>query len=300
MVAGLRSVLAAVLLTLGCVGVPASATAWWMHDTLTDTDQFVATAAPLAEDPAVQDEVVRQLVLATMDLLADLPPGLADRLRPQVARIAARVVESPAFAEAWERSLPPVHEQLLALLSGDDPDAVLSADDRGTLSLELATLTRTLRVALEDAGVPGVDRLPTVRATIPVASVDDVTALRPAYDALERWAPVLPVLTALLLVAGLVLARDRIRAGRLAAFGALALLVLTLIALTGGRQVAVDHLPTESRDAGAAVLTLLTEQLRSLLRLLAVAAFASAAVTVVAGWFVRRPGRTSPSVADRP
>jgi hypothetical protein len=47
------SLAAAVLLVLGCVGVPASVLAVWTHNQLADTDRFVATVSPVIEDPFV-------------------------------------------------------------------------------------------------------------------------------------------------------------------------------------------------------------------------------------------------------
>jgi hypothetical protein len=46
------SVAAAVLLVLGCVGVPASVVAVWTHNQVADADRFVATMSPVILDPA--------------------------------------------------------------------------------------------------------------------------------------------------------------------------------------------------------------------------------------------------------
>src|SRR4051812_30400701 len=57
-----RAVVAVVLILFGCLLAPVAVVAGWAKVTLTDTDRFVATYAPLARDPAVQAYVVDQAV----------------------------------------------------------------------------------------------------------------------------------------------------------------------------------------------------------------------------------------------
>src|SRR3954469_20148290 len=65
------TVLAAFLIILGCLMAPLAVVTGWAKSTLTDTDTFVATYAPLARDPAVQSFVVDE-VTATIDQRVDL------------------------------------------------------------------------------------------------------------------------------------------------------------------------------------------------------------------------------------
>jgi hypothetical protein len=94
---------------------------------VTNTDRYVATVAPLAEDPAIQNAIadqitaqvftyidVRGLTNEVVDALATrgLPPRLADQLQALTVPIASgvegftrtqvgKVVQSQAFADAW-------------------------------------------------------------------------------------------------------------------------------------------------------------------------------------------------------
>ena len=56
--------LATVLIVLGCLMAPVAVVSGWAKTTLTDTDNFVATYAPLAHDPAIQAFVVEQTTAA--------------------------------------------------------------------------------------------------------------------------------------------------------------------------------------------------------------------------------------------
>src|SRR5215207_8062602 len=55
------SLAAAFLLVLGCVGVPASVLAVWVHNQVADTDRFVATVSPVIEDPFVQSALANRI-----------------------------------------------------------------------------------------------------------------------------------------------------------------------------------------------------------------------------------------------
>ncbi|KOX26057.1 hypothetical protein ADL06_16705 [Streptomyces sp. NRRL F-6491] len=50
-----KSFPAVVLIVLGCVLAPLGIVASWAADVVGATDRYVATVAPLASDPAVQD-----------------------------------------------------------------------------------------------------------------------------------------------------------------------------------------------------------------------------------------------------
>jgi hypothetical protein len=305
----LRMVLAIVLLVVGCIALPVSATAWWVRGTVSDTDEFVDTMAPLAADPDIQDLVERQLVTQVMDfvdqqqilrkasegltelglpdrvveLLPLLADPLRDRLEQGVTRIVQRVVESPEFEAAWADSLRELHTQLIDIITDRDSDAVVAADDSGTLNLRLATITDAIQRELVQAGVPGAQLLPTVDVSIPVAEVEQIATTRSGYDALDRWGRLLPLITLLLLAAGVAVAVNHARTGRRVALACVGVLVVTLVALAWGRQFAVDQLPSDAQAAGTAMLEILTDRLRGLLRALAVLALVIALALVYVG-----------------
>src|SRR5512139_3518653 len=86
----------AVLITLACVLAPLSVASVWASTELSDTDAYVETVAPLADDPAVQTAIaneittvvfdnidVRGLTTDALDTLAaqpNVPPRVADAL----------------------------------------------------------------------------------------------------------------------------------------------------------------------------------------------------------------------------
>lgn len=97
-----RRLLAVLLITLGVLLAPISVVAAWTKTELTDTDQFVATAAPLLDDPAFQTFLVDEVTAAINEeidleaITSDLFDGIAGLdLSPRAAE-ALQLLEQPA------------------------------------------------------------------------------------------------------------------------------------------------------------------------------------------------------------
>jgi hypothetical protein len=59
-----RSVVATFLIVVGCIlASPLSVVAVWTKNLVTDTDRYVATVAPLADDPAIQNAVADKITV---------------------------------------------------------------------------------------------------------------------------------------------------------------------------------------------------------------------------------------------
>lgn len=64
-----RSLVAILLVVVGCVLAPLGVVAAWTADTVGDTDRYVKTVAPLASDPDIQNAVANRVTSAVMDHL---------------------------------------------------------------------------------------------------------------------------------------------------------------------------------------------------------------------------------------
>ena len=186
-----RSVGSATLIVLGLVLGSVSAVTSYTNALLTDTDQFVATFAPLAADPAVQ--VV--LVQATNDVIdkqvdipaltadvfdglraLDMPPKASAALSLLEAPVAQgaknlvhgmvqNVITSPTFSEVWKQALSVSHQQALTMLKGS-PDATVVAGTDGALRLQLGPVLDGIRTRLLAQGVTFAQAIPTTDQTI--------------------------------------------------------------------------------------------------------------------------------------
>src|ERR1700712_1763086 len=86
-----RRIAVALLLIVACVLAPLSVLAVWTRNTLLDSDQYVSTVAPLAENQAVIQAAANQITASLVSektveakVRAALPPR-ADFIAPAVA-----------------------------------------------------------------------------------------------------------------------------------------------------------------------------------------------------------------------
>ena len=75
--AWLRPTIAAILITVGVILAPVSVIGAWARLELVDTDRFVATLGPLAQDPAVQAMVASEVTAA---ITTQVEMGVAIRM----------------------------------------------------------------------------------------------------------------------------------------------------------------------------------------------------------------------------
>ncbi|HET6668324.1 MAG TPA: hypothetical protein VFG98_13690 [Intrasporangium sp.] len=306
-----RPLVAGLLVALAALLAPLSVLATWANGQIQETDRYLETVAPLADDPAVQDAIATRmeeviftyldLESATQQLVAAIN---AQGLQPQVAatlealagplaggirsfvsdRIHA-LVESEAFEELWTDANRVAHSELVAVLTGEGGDTV--SVDRGSVEVNLAPLISTVKQQLTEAGFGIADRIPEVQATYTIVESADLAKaqkLLSIIDGLSTW---LPVIALLLVAAAVIIARDRRRtllAAGLAVAGAMLLLGATLNII---RPFYLDALPTDaSTEAAAAVYDQLVSFIRFALRGVLVVALT---VAIVA-WLNSRTG----------
>ncbi|TXN31987.1 hypothetical protein [Lacisediminihabitans profunda] len=300
-----RTTLAVILVTLGILLAPVSTVAAWARIEVLDTNTFVATFAPLADDPAVQSYLSEQAVAAinrsidipkitsdAIDGLAGLGAGplataaldslkgaAAQAVRDVIENQVSRFVASDAFAVTWAKTLRLSHTQLMATLSAD-PNAVISADQRGTIGIELGPIVERLKTVLVAKGLGFAERIPAVDRTIVIANSDVVPVARFSYTVVAVTGTWLPWLALLLLVAAVLVAQRRVRTIVWTAVTLAVVMILLGLAVVWGRYtflVAVRPVPVST--AGP-----LYDQFVAGLSgtIVAVAVFAS--ITAVAAW----------------
>jgi len=254
-----RAVVAAILLVVGIVLAPVAVLGGWARAQLVDTDQFVATFGPLAEDPAVQAYVADQattVVLEQVDvagLTGSVFDGIRDLEIPDAAKqaltllegpavqgienlvgtVVERLVESEAFADVFQTALRSSHTQLVAAMQGD-PDAALSIDEAGQIGIQLAPVIAEVKERLVDAGVGFAASIPEVDRTIVIAQADALITVQLVYALAVTAGTWLPWVVIGLLVIGVVAARNRPRALVWTGAG----LALSLGLLAGGFGIA--------------------------------------------------------------
>jgi len=313
-----RRSLAVALIVVGVVLAPVAAVGAWVRVALVDTDRFVATLAPLAEDPAVQDLVIERTTAAVearvdvdglvADLFGglavlDLPPRAAAALpllessaaagvHALIERTITRVVESEAFASTWTTVLRTTHDRGTALLTWDGSGIVGISDD-SVLELHLGPVVAAARQALLDEGFRLAAAIPEVSLVVPLGEADSVVLARTVYAVAVAVGAWLPWLAFAFLIGGALLARRRLRAASASAAGVAASLLLALVALALARRA----LAGAEGTAASAIDALADHVLGGLVGLLAL--LAVVAVLVAAGTWSASDVRTAVALRSR-
>jgi hypothetical protein len=288
-----RTVVATLLIVVACVLAPLGVVAVWARNQVTNTDRYVATVAPLASDPAIQQAItnqitaqvftyidVRGLTTQALDAVASrggLSPQLASQLQALAVPIAngvesftrdqvAKIVQSQAFADAWVQANRLAHEALVKALTGEGGGAVTVEGD--SVSVNLAAFVQTVKQQLEASGFSLAARIPEVDASFTVFQSAEITRVQRAFNLLNTLGVWLPVIVLVLLALGVYVAKDHRRALVGAGLGiAVGMLVLAL-GLAVFRSIYLDGVPTAvlPHDAAAVLYDTIVRFLRAGLR----------------------------------
>ena len=268
-----------VVAVLACLVLSAAVVSTWLSSVVTDSDAYVDTVGPLADDAVVQDFVEESLVAATLERLPQAPPAA-------VRRAAARVVQGPEFRPAWEQANRSAHEQLVAALEADSGSPV--ADD-GRVTIQVGTLVIAVLDIVDTRGRIDTSTVPDVQTTFQLVDGAELDRARDYYrlvDAAGLWVPV--AWAALFVVALLVAVRRRralawLAAGSVVALGAL------LVVLTAARAYVVDRAASGESDLVGAMWDVLVSGLRNGSWLGIGVALATLVASLVLGLLLGRP-----------
>jgi hypothetical protein len=288
-----RTIIATLLIVLGCVLAPLGGVAVWARNQVTDTDRYLATVAPLASDPAIQtaiaDQITAQvftyvdvqgLTTQAIDALTErgnLPPQLAGQLQALSTPIAngvqsftrtqvGRIVQSPAFADAWVQANRLAHQELVKALTGEGGGTVTVEGD--TVSINLAAFIQTVKQQLVSAGFTLAERIPQVNASFVLFQSKDIVRARSAFNLLTTLGNWLPVIALVLLALGVYVAHDHRRALIGAGLGVAIGMLLLALGLAVFRSIYLDAVPEAvlPHDAAAVLYDTIVRFLRAGLR----------------------------------
>jgi hypothetical protein len=287
-----RTIVAALLIVLACVLAPLSVVAIWTRNQVTNTDRYIATVSPLASDPAIQNAIADQitaqvftyidvqgLTTQAVEALSErgLSPEVASQLEAFAVPIAngvqsftrtqvGKVVESDAFADAWVQANRVAHAELVKALTGEGGGAVTVEND--TVSLNLAPFIQTVKQRLVDSGFTLAARIPEVNASFVLFQSEDITRARNGFNLLNTLGVWLPIITLILLVVGVYVAKDHRRALVGAALGVAISMVVLALGLAVFRAIYLDAVPAQvlPHDAAAVLYDTIVRFLRLGLR----------------------------------
>ncbi|UNM16527.1 hypothetical protein J4032_15515 [Streptomyces formicae] len=303
-----KSFLAALFIVIGCVLAPFGAVSAWASSEVGDTERYVDTVAPLASDPDVQAAVANRAANAVMGhldlpaLLEEVAPADRPRLAQALGRLggpledaiagfvrarAQDVVASEVFKRIWIDANRTIHSAVDKALTGSGGGAVKIKND--SVSIDLAPVIDQLKQRLVDEGLTVAAKIPEVHTDFTVLRADNIGKVKTGFRLLQIAGFWLPVLSVLLVAAGVLLS---VRRRRALVAGALGLAVATLLlglGLTVFRVMYLNALPDSvSQPAAASVYDALTHYLRTTIR-----TTAALGVVIALGAWLSGPGRVA-------
>ena len=297
-----RGIAGWVIFTIAAILLPIALTAFWAQRTLTDTERYVATVAPLSQDPTIQKAVstlVTDKAVAQLDVqnrldtilppkLEPLAPILAGGVTTLITRGVDAFLTSPDFHQLWVTINTAIQRSLIAALSGNPTGPVTIQGDQ--VILDTGDALTAVKQKLVDRGIPFASDIPIPakadREVVLMTSPQLQTA-RTAYAIGQPIAQWLIYAVLALFVLALILVRNRPR--MIVGLGIAALLsaVLLKAGLAFGESTLTDTLAGTPLAIGQqAFYSIMTAFLIDGTRAL----FVIGLILVGVGWFI---GNTS-------
>jgi hypothetical protein len=311
---GWRGPVAVLLITVGCLLAPLSVLAVWTANQVSNTSRYVANVTPLVHNPVIQNALtdkityrittllnVAGLLNRAAGLLSSKGDGLARvgtilrSVSPAIAGAIAglihsqvhKIVAGPHFARLWVQTNTVAHQELVKALSGRGGGAIKVSN--GQVTIGLAPFIEIVEQNLAARGLTLVKKLPTINPTFSLFSAKYLVKAQTAYRLLNDLKIVLPILTVLLIAAGVYVARSHRRALLGAGLGFAASMLLLGAGLTIFRGMYLNSLPPAlPADAAAVLFDTLVRFIREALRTLLVVG-----LIVAAGAFLTGPSATA-------
>ena len=310
---GWRAPVSAVLIVLGCILAPLSVIGIWTANQVSNTNRYVENVSPLIHEPAIQaaltDKISAQinahLPIQTLTnqaantltskgftrvgtLLHSFSGSLASAVQGFIHTQVAKIVKSQQMANLWVELNRRVHAQLVNALSGQHSANSAITTSNGKVVLNLGPVITLVKAKLAAKGLSIVNAIPYINPQFALFNDKYLVKAQSGYRLLNDLKIVLPIVTLLLLGAGIYIARHHRRATVGAGLGLAASMLVLGIVLAIARGIYLNSVPSTvlPSDAAAVLYDTLVRFIKDGLRILLVVGL----IVAIAAFF------TGPSV----
>ena len=243
------------LVVLASLLIPVSVISVWAIRTVTNTDQYVATMAPLARNQVIVEHLAQK---ATDELFsthtvqnkvtAALPPKAKPIVTPIVAEVhsyvyglALKVFESPKFGQLWDTLNRHTHDAVVDVLTGKQTPLTEKLEKGGGI---VVNVTPALNNVINEANAKGVTLFNPLKPILTQGNKLGVTVVSKAqvsefsgfFNLIVTLKWVIPVVALVLAILGIVIAVDHRKTLLRMAIG-----VALVTLLSAGRPVSGAH-----------------------------------------------------------
>jgi hypothetical protein len=289
-----RTPVSALLIVIGCVLAPVSVIAVWSANQVSDTNRYLENIEPLIHERAVQNALTDKVTTAitsklnikgytdqaatvlndkglsrVSSLLQSVAPSLASGVAGYIHNEVHKIVTGPRFARAWVQVNTQAHQGLENVLSGRSKSVSVK---NGQVVLDLAPFIDIAKQDLAARGFTLVEKLPPVHPTLALFSAKYLDKAQAGYRLINDLKIVLPILTLLLLAAGVFVARRHRRALIGAGLGFAASMLVLGLGLLLARSIYLSSVPSNvlPPDAASVIFDTFVRFIRTALRTLLV------------------------------
>ena len=255
-----RRIFAWVLVVLASLLIPISVISVWAIRTVTNTDQYVATLAPLARNPVIVDHLAQKATdelfsthIVQDKVTAALPAEAKPIVTPIVAQVhsyvyglALKVFESPRFGQLWDTLNRRSHDAVIDVLTGKQTPLVQKLEKGGGIAVNVTPALNNLINEANSKGVTLFNPLKPILTKgnslgVTVVSKSQVSKFTGLFNAIVTLKWVIPIVALVLAILGIVIAVEHRKTLLRMAIGIALITLLLLAGLSAGRITFINQ-----------------------------------------------------------
>jgi hypothetical protein len=259
-----RRISAWVLVVLASLLIPISVISVWAIRTVTNTDQYVETMAPLARNQVIVDHLATKATDALFSthivqnkVTAALPPKakpivtpIVNQVHSYVEGLALKFFESPKFGKLWDTLNRHTHDAVVNVITGKETPAQKKFEKAGGI---VVNLTPALNNIIDKANSRGITLFNPLKAVLTqgdklgltVVSKDQVSKFTGFFNLIVKLKWVIPAVALALAALAIAIAVERRKTLLRMAIGVALFTMVILAGLSLGRitfiNKASDH-----------------------------------------------------------
>jgi hypothetical protein len=253
-----RRISAWVLVVLASILIPVSVISVWAINTVTNTDKYVETMAPLATNPVIQQglatratdalfstNIVQNKVTQALPKSAKpLVAPLMAQLKTYVQGYALKVFESPQFAKLWDTLNRHSHNAVINVLTGKQTPAQKKLATAGQIAINVSPALNQVITDLDQRGITFFDPLRSLSTNsvhFTVVSKQQVSKFSGLFNLILKFKWIIPVVALVLAILAVALAMERRKTVVRLGVGVALMSLLLLGILSVGRGIFVGQ-----------------------------------------------------------
>ncbi len=246
------------LVVLAAILIPVSVMSVWAINTVTNTDKYVETMAPLARNPIIVDGLATRAtdaLFSTHIVQNKVTQALPKSAKPLVAPImnevhsyvynlALKVFSSPKFGKLWDTLNRHSHDAVVNILTGKQTPLQKKLEKGGQIALNLSPALNNL---IDEANAHGVTLFNPIKAvstqglSFTVVSKQQVSKFSGLFNLVVKGKWIIPVISLVLAILAVALAMERRKTLLRLAMGVALMTLLLLGALSAGRGIFIGQ-----------------------------------------------------------